>query len=162
MKPDAIQVAVDILRTLGLEDVARWVEHPDAVRALLKCGGFSGHRDDLFCSECGESGWDAHERTCPVAAAWRALGDPRGQADIERAHEEALAEQGRIERGRSPASAMAAFNDAREQRMTATAAAILHDNRESLVARVEQVRRLIEDGHITMHDVQRIVDEHLE
>ena len=38
---------------------------------------------------------DAHGAAtspCVIAAAWRDLGDPRGAADIERAHEEALRE----------------------------------------------------------------------
>lgn len=103
MKANAIQVAIDILRELGREDEARWIEHPDAVRALLKdppadrngeCPG-SRERDDASGDVrgwlCGGSVHDSHMPSCLIAAAWRALGDPRGQADIENAHDEALA-----------------------------------------------------------------------
>jgi len=36
MTPEALKVATDILRGLGMEDCARWVEHPEAVRELLR------------------------------------------------------------------------------------------------------------------------------
>jgi hypothetical protein len=98
MTPDALKIATDILRELGLEDVARWVEHPDAVRELLRSAwGASRSGDDV----CGDANChvfldETHMRTCRVPAAWRALGDPRGQADIERAHEEAIHHQTNI------------------------------------------------------------------
>ena len=99
--PKALAIITDHLRDLGLEDVARWVEHPDAVRELLRHSPiepaeYSGNEWEALCRDCGEnvdeSRASAHNRKCLVAAAWRALGDPRGQADIERAHEEAIRE----------------------------------------------------------------------
>ena len=86
-------IATDILRELGMEDVARWVEHPEHVRRYLKHTPVSGDEtEDGACSGCRveEARGRTHLRDCWVTAAWRALGDPRGQADIERAHEEAL------------------------------------------------------------------------
>ncbi len=97
MKANAIQVAIDILRELGHEDMAKWVEQPDAVRMLLDVSPFGdGERCESCQCDAGEShqtnwvGADQIPTHCAVAEAWRALGDPRGAADIERAHEEAL------------------------------------------------------------------------
>ena len=98
MNPNARQVAIDILRELGHEDEARWLEHPDAVRELLKHDPVERiDYEEVGCAgaECG--GGDPtseyrqpHSRTCPIAAAWRALGDPRAVADIQQAHERAI------------------------------------------------------------------------
>lgn len=91
MSRATLAVVCDQLRTLGLEDVARWVEHPEAVRELLSHAptSYGGER----CEVCDTAFMEeSHYRTCSVAAAWRALGDPRGAADVERAHEEALRE----------------------------------------------------------------------
>lgn len=82
-------------------DVARWAAHPEAVRELLRHTPWhlpedrDYENDSPNCAGCtAVSVWndadDAHARDCPIAAAWRALGDPRGAADIERAWEEAL------------------------------------------------------------------------
>lgn len=85
MTPAQLAVLADHLRSILPEkdaaDVVRWAAHPEAVRELLERAGY----------EAGESPTDRRR----VAAAWRALGDPRGAADIERAHEEALAEENR-------------------------------------------------------------------
>ena len=102
------QATEDRLRELGAtDDVLRWVRNPDAVRALLKdppadrngeCPGSIEYDDasrDVRGFACGGSEYDSHRRDCPIAAAWRALGDPRGAADIENAHEEALREHSR-------------------------------------------------------------------
>jgi hypothetical protein len=83
MKPDAVKVAIDILRELGREEEARWIEHPGAVRELLKA-------PMCHCGVPFDALSDIHNRTCPVTAAWRAIGDPRWLADVERAHDEAL------------------------------------------------------------------------
>lgn len=182
MSRATLAVVCDQLRALGLEDVARWVEHPDAVRELLKRGELAHvgdtHAGDWYCNGCGAPTDDAHQsvevnvfgRTpgerehCPIAAAWRALGDPRGQADIERAHEEALnQDRARANRGgiwdlspeqgftySAPASAMAAFNDAREQRWVT-----LH---RTMAGRLEQISQLVAEGLITQGQVQQILD----
>jgi hypothetical protein len=102
-------------------EVAKWVEHPDAVRTLLGRSITSTTNDGTqVCASCGYDVNDmgvsfnySHERTCWVAAAWRALGDPRGAADIERAHDEAL----RMARQRSdgPRLTAAALREAREE-----------------------------------------------
>ena len=89
MTPDALKIATDILRELGLEDVARWVEHPDAVRELLAATPnipYDVERGGEGCDACSVGyplAVRIHARDCTVATAWRALGDPRGQADIE-------------------------------------------------------------------------------
>ena len=94
MKPE-LAVITDQLRTLGLEDVARWVEHPEAVRVLLESRQTHaitslGEYEGESCDYCATHSPRPCERECRIAAAWRALGDLRGAADIERAHEEAL------------------------------------------------------------------------
>lgn len=81
------EATIDRLRELGIaDDMLTWLAHPDAVRAMLKLGPYN---DADRCVACDEDAVDAHLRACPIAAAWRALGDPRGQADIERARDEA-------------------------------------------------------------------------
>ncbi len=87
MKADAIRVAIDILRELGLEEQARWIEHPGAVRTLFRLGGDCADYEGE-CEGCGA--YSPHAANCEVFAAWHALNDPRAAADIERAHEEAL------------------------------------------------------------------------
>lgn len=110
-----IEVAV---RPEDAADVAKWARNPGAVRELLSYTPTVGPmRDDEpaieMCARCGAEDGQVHNvvafrlvevagatshtiaTPCPVATAWRALGDPRGQADIERAHEEALREQER-------------------------------------------------------------------
>lgn len=99
LDPKALAVLADALRSALPEsdaaEVLRWATHPEAVRELLKHA--SGEEFDSGgesrCAACFSH--DVHYRTCRIAAAWRALGDPRGAADIERAHEEALREQER-------------------------------------------------------------------
>lgn len=82
------EATIDRLRELGIaDDMLTWLAHPDAVRALLKLYVYAGWGE--LCQECGGAEGDSHLRSCAIAAAWRALGDPRGQADIERACEEA-------------------------------------------------------------------------
>lgn len=94
------EATIDRLRELGAtDDVLAWLARPDAVRTLLKLNVYAGFGE--VCQECGEGAGDAHLRTCPIAAAWRALGDPRGQADIECAREEAEWEDRRRDRRRS-------------------------------------------------------------
>lgn len=103
MNPAAIQVAIDILRELGHEDIARWVEHPEAVRALLRdppadrngeCPGPAAYEtiSGFHVGSCGGSEYHYHMRGCPIVAAWLAIGDPRAVVDVENAHEEALTE----------------------------------------------------------------------
>lgn len=75
-------------------EVLRWATNPGAVRELLKHTPAYAP-EDLVCpaSECvTEHGRWPHTRQCPIASAWRALGDPRGAADIELAHDQALIE----------------------------------------------------------------------
>lgn len=103
-KDAALKFATDALREVGLDEEARWLEQPQHVRALLKdppgdrngeCPGSLEYDDatgDVRGYSCGGSPHHPHTRACPVAAAWRALGDPRGAEDIENAHEEALRE----------------------------------------------------------------------
>ena len=86
---DALKVALDALReALGECDVVRWVEHPDAVRELLRLSPATG--EEYVCQVCEADDDTPHLRTCPIADAWRTLGDPRGADDIERAHVAAL------------------------------------------------------------------------
>lgn len=75
-------------------DVVKWAANPGAVRELLKWAPMYGY--DGQCPSCAEqTERTSHRRDCSLIAAWRALGDPRGAADIERAHEEANAEHAR-------------------------------------------------------------------
>ncbi len=91
MRAAILAVVADQLRALGMEDEARWIEYPEAVRELLRHTPTTENAyDELYCVRCDAQSGDVHRPACHVAAAWRALGDPRGQADIERAHEEAL------------------------------------------------------------------------
>lgn len=76
-------------------DVAKWVANVQHVRELLKHEPMTGPELGIQCADCLARADQSHHRDCLVAAAWRALGDPHGQADIERAHEEALPEQAR-------------------------------------------------------------------
>ena len=95
-------------------DVAKWAANPGAVRELLKHTPQEAlFAESIECPACDALQDEAHgitpvgigpdwpQRPCPIAAAWRALGDPRGAQDIERAHEEALREH----RGRLPYTA---------------------------------------------------------
>lgn len=101
--PKALAVFLDAAREAFGElapEVARWVEHPDAVRELLQLNPALS-RDEAAeaygsCERCAAYDGEPHARDCPIAAAWRALGDPRGAADIERAHEEALRQNARL------------------------------------------------------------------
>lgn len=75
-------------------DLLKWAAHPEAVRELMK--HTPAYQDeDLVCpaSECvTEHGRWPHTRACAIAAAWRALEDPRAAADHELAYEQAIAE----------------------------------------------------------------------
>ena len=83
---------VDRLRELGAtEEMLTWLREPEAVRALLRLNP-TPSRVDVAC-DCGVDHDEAHFRTCIVVTAWRALGDPRGAEDVERAHEEALLDE---------------------------------------------------------------------
>jgi len=88
-------------------DVAKWAANAQHVRELLKheptIASYEGEPDavDHQCESCGVFNGGPHRTVafregiatpCRVATAWRALGDPRGAEDIERAHEEALRE----------------------------------------------------------------------
>lgn len=87
-------------------DVAKWASNAQHVRELISHEPRVRYVDGDENSECPQCGTQtaAHgretfpsggptRRYCRVAAAWRALGDPRGAEDIERAHEEALGEK---------------------------------------------------------------------
>lgn len=110
--PAQLAVLADHLRSILSEqdaaDVMRWAQHPEAVRELLLHDPLMFEHDAAgVCPRCDAVMGEAHnltsrvERTglrfsCPVAAAWRALSDPRGAADVERAHEEALLQNVRL------------------------------------------------------------------
>lgn len=79
-----------IVKPEDAADVATWAANPDAVRELLRHAPLTDEYDVLVCAACTAQAEEAHFRDCAIAAAWRALGDPRGAQDIERAHEEAL------------------------------------------------------------------------
>lgn len=91
------QATEDRLRELGAtDDMLRWLRHPEAVRALLKDppadrNGECPSTGTATGNKCWGDSFSPHIQDCAVAAAWRTLGDPRGQADIENAHDEALA-----------------------------------------------------------------------
>ena len=94
--PKSLAVLLDAARACYGDDSeqVRWLLHPEAVRELLHAASapvddFSEYRACLACSEPPHM---AHLQGCRIAAAWRDLADPRGAADIERAHEEALAQ----------------------------------------------------------------------
>ena len=105
--PKRLAVALDAIREAFGDDsdVSRWAANAQHVRNLMERARYAEGSDDgeaPRCVDCGAAPWEPHTRTqlldssgkpwrdCIVAAAWRALGDPRGAADIERAHEEAL------------------------------------------------------------------------
>lgn len=105
--PKALAVLLDAARACygDTADQVRWLLNPDAVRELLKHTPLAHAlgAEESHCPSCGVAPGEAHvhrssfsvKQVCTVADAWRALGDPRGAADIERAHEEALAQQER-------------------------------------------------------------------
>lgn len=96
--PHAVAVLLDAARECYGDDSeqVRWLLKPDAVRELLRHAPSRAHGDDVnYCPECGVPDGEAHGASkrrahCPVAEAWRALGDPRGDEDVELAHHEAL------------------------------------------------------------------------
>lgn len=112
MMPAQLAVLADHLRSILSEqdaaDVARWAQHPEAVRELLLHDPLMFEHDAAgVCPRCDAPMGEVHNLTsriesiglrfsCPVTAAWRALGDPRGAADIERAWEEALRQNVRL------------------------------------------------------------------
>ena len=102
--PRALAVLLDAARACYGDDSeqVRWLLNPEAVRVLLSHEPTEANAPDWACPSCGAQwGW-AHvhrstfsrQEVCSVSAAWRDLGDPRGAADIERAHEEALQQSG--------------------------------------------------------------------
>lgn len=93
---------IDALREHGIEDdMLRWLEQPEAVRFILKeadfenaeYGSCSWANCDADVGFAGERG--VHRRDCKVVEAWRALGDPRADADFEKAWDAAHEEQAR-------------------------------------------------------------------
>ena len=99
-----LKVITDMLREEGLEDVARWVENPDAVRTLFRhvysasSSACEARRSDAPAGQsaaCWGDDETPHDPWCPVAAAWRTLGMPEALRDVENAHEEAFAEDAR-------------------------------------------------------------------
>ena len=104
LDPKALAVLADALRSVLPEsdaaEVLRWATHPEAVRTLIALMPVAVNHDGgeihaVVCPDCFESTYEAHGPACKVTAAWRALGDPRGAADIERTHVEALREHRR-------------------------------------------------------------------
>lgn len=110
--PKALAVLLDALcaaygYTRGqAEEAEKYARNIGAVRDLIKHSpvGPEEYVEDEWqsiCRDCGvnvdparESG---HLARCLIVAAWRALGDPRGAADIKRAWDEALRESLRRE-----------------------------------------------------------------
>jgi len=92
--PKALAVLLDAARACYGDDSeqVRWLLNPDAVRQLMKIAPTftpEFHDEREQCSTCRAEVGEAHDKGCVTAAAWRALGDPRGAADIERAETEA-------------------------------------------------------------------------
>ncbi len=114
MTPSAIQVAIDILRELGHEEQARWIEHPDAVRRLLvdgTCVDKPRASAGWYCTGCQEHHMGPHAVDCSVMAAYRVLGDPRGASDMDAAHAAALETEGVLARGRLEAAERAKLRE---------------------------------------------------
>jgi hypothetical protein len=88
---DKLQVITDMLREMGMEREATWMEQREHVATLLKLNPRTG--EYYVCQVCEMDDGMSHLQACPVAAAWRALGDPRGAEDVERAHEESLRQE---------------------------------------------------------------------
>lgn len=128
--PKALAVLIDAARACYGDDSeqVRWLLNPDAVRELVKHDPqiLEVGLDSTICPSCEVGPGQAHQalltitgkvavspsrQRCAVAAAWRALGDPRGAADIERAHEEALREQSLRAVDRGPGSWFAHARD---------------------------------------------------
>ena len=91
MTPAALKVATDILRELGMDDVALWVEHPEAVRHLLNYGAQStdaSFEEHSECFDCGSTG--AHGRRSMLATGRRSCASgaarlPHGALSVTRA-----------------------------------------------------------------------------
>jgi len=88
---DKLQVVVDMLREHGFDAEAKWIEQREHVAFYLTT--LPADRNGECPDGCGGYHSVAHIASCKVAAAWRALGDPRGAEDIEVAHEEALRDE---------------------------------------------------------------------
>jgi hypothetical protein len=112
---DKLQVVVDMLREHGFDTEARWIEQREHVTQLLSYRPYIGiYASEHVCAECEADEGTSCFANCKVAAAWRALGDPRALADVERAHDEALADERRRNAPRDPnyrASTMTVMNE---------------------------------------------------
>lgn len=84
------------------EEAEKYARNVGAVRDLLKHSpvGPEEYVEDEWQSICRDCGVNVdpaqeagHLARCLIVAAWRALSDPRGAADIEQAHVEALHEE---------------------------------------------------------------------
>jgi len=75
-------------------DFMKWMRNPGAVRSLLSRSGdpveFAdfGGRTCESCSAYVESA--PHNNNCVVVTSWVALGDPRGNLEVHKAHVSAL------------------------------------------------------------------------
>ena len=112
MSNGKLQVIVDQLREMPeYQDVARWIERPDVVRALLSYVPATGGLEDGESDHC--AGCDAtidgsgqliepHDRRCRVLVMWQVLGHPLGDPAIEyeRAWNRAIRQEQNRERAR--------------------------------------------------------------
>ena len=80
-KQEALVLATEALREVGLEQEAKWVENAGAVRQLLSHPPTESSEDGPECAACGihtyEGSERPHELDCAVLMAWQLLGDPR-------------------------------------------------------------------------------------
>jgi len=152
----------DRLRELGAtDDMLTWLEQPEAVRELMRLSPQTGYR----CESCAAYDDFAHERKCAVAAAWRALDDPRGAADIERAWDEAAAPRWPTRNTRLRRNTQT-WDLSPENGFTYTSNrnAFFGDHvasvpQQTLVGRVARVSDLVRDGHLRAVDMQRLLGD---
>jgi len=165
---DKLRVITDMLRELGMEREATWVEQREHVATLLKQPMGEFNDDGMSCSGCGcDVSFDTHFRACPVAAAWHVLGDPRGAENIERAHEEALRrERTRIEAlnpGELTSGAQRALFVARMLEEGLRALFSVDAARDATVSRAAALASLVDAGRLSADDYRAIMAaDHIE
>jgi hypothetical protein len=110
---DKLQVVVDMLREHGFDTEARWIEQREHVAYYLTTAP-ADRNGECPARDCMGHDYGAHSPSCKVAAAWRALGDPRAEIDLNNAHDEAINDERWRQRQADPnyrAPTMTAINE---------------------------------------------------
>lgn len=92
-KEQALAIAADALREVGLERHAWMIEVPlrlELSDELAKLGHtYEGDYEERYCVSCGYNSYDLHDENCFMLHTWKFLGDSRYQQHVERVAQEA-------------------------------------------------------------------------